>query len=419
MRLVLFTPQLPYPPHQGTTIRNFNIIKYLAPRHEITLVSFGTPDELENAAPLRAMCRRIEIAPYPSRSLWQRALSTISSPLPDMGLRLESQAMRALSESVGRAEPCDVLQVEGIEMAGYVRSALRSDSTRPAPRPTLVFDDHNAEYVLQRTAFQSDIRRISRWPAAWYSWIQWRKLASYERQVCQRADHVVACSETDAAAIRALFGKRSQMPARQPPVTVIPNGVDTEYYVPSDAVCNKPLADVALAFTGKMDFRPNVDAMVWFCSEILPLIRAEIPLAHITIVGQKPSPRILGLEAQRGVKVTGWVPDTRAFVADAALYVVPLRMGSGTRLKVLEAMAMGKAIVSTARGAEGIEATPGRDLEIADSSEAFAHTAAALLRDPDRRKRLGRAARALVESKYDWRTIVPGFERLYQTHPQG
>ncbi|MEW5718372.1 MAG: glycosyltransferase [Chloroflexota bacterium] len=407
MRLLILTPQLPYPPQQGTTIRNFNIIKHLAPRHEITLVSFGTPEELQNAAPLRALCRRIEIAPYPARALAQRAWTTFTSPLPDMALRLKSAPMHAVVNSL-RGEAFDIIQVEGIEMARY---ALQSKIENPQPK--IVFDEHNAEYVLQRTTFESDARRVTRWYAALYSLIQWKKLERYERACCHRADQIVACSDADARAIAALLNPKSEIINHKSEISVIPNGVDTEFYVPSDQVCAKPLAERALVFTGKMDFRPNIDAMTWFAAEILPRLRAEIPHARLIIVGQKPAPRIRALQQQPGIEVTGWVADTRPYVSDAAVYVVPLRMGSGTRLKVLEAMAMGKAIVSTTRGVEGIALTPGRDALVADTPTEFARVVVTLLRDPERRHELGRHARTLAEEKYDWRKIIPQFEQVY------
>ena len=406
MRLVFLTPQLPYPPQQGTTIRNFNIIKHLAPRHEITLVSFGTQQELDDAAPLCALCKRIEIAPHPTRSLAQRAWTTLTSAMPDMGLRLKSAAMHALVNRILRDEQFNVVQVEGIEMARYLpTSTLRVQF----PTSKFVFDDHNAEYVLQRTAFESDLHLPKRWHAALYSLIQWKKLERYEHSVCLHANHVVACSDADANAIQSLISTLRV----QSPISIIPNGVDTDHFVPSDEVCAKPLADLSMVYAGKMDFRPNIDAMTWFCADILPRIRAEIPLAHIVIVGQKPAPRIHALAHQPGVEVTGWVADTRPFVADAAIYVVPLRMGSGTRLKVLEAMAQAKAIVSTTRGIEGIDLVPDRDVILADSPDEFARAVIALLHDPARRQSLGRNARALAESKYDWRQIVPRFEKIY------
>ncbi len=423
MRLLFLTPQLPYPPQQGTTIRNFNIIKHLAPRHEITLLSFGTLEELQNADPLRALCRRVEIAPYPARTITQRAVSTLFARLPDMALRLKSDEMHALAAQTLRDETFDVIQIEGIEMARYLmevgRWKLQVGASLQSPLSTLhsplsVFDDHNAEYVLQRTAFESDARRVSRWHAALYSLIQWKKLERYERDNCLLADHIVACSDADANSISQLVASQFAIRNSQSAISVIPNGVDTDHFVPSDEVCAKPLAELAMVFAGKMDFRPNIDAMLWFCDEILPRIRAEIPLAHIVIVGQKPAPRIATLRKRPGVEITGWVPDTRPYIADAAVYVVPLRMGSGTRLKVLEAMAMGKAIVSTARGVEGIELSSDRDALIADTPDEFARAVVALLRDAARCRALGQSARALVEAQYDWRKIVPKFDAVYQ-----
>jgi glycosyltransferase involved in cell wall biosynthesis len=153
--------------------------------------------------------------------------------------------------------------------------------------------------------------------------------------------------------------------------------------------------------------------MTWFAADILPRVRAEIPNARLAIVGQKPAPKIVALQQQPGIKVTGWVADIRPHIVAAAIYVAPLRMGSGTRLKVLEAMALGKAIVATTRGIEGIALTRDRDVVIADTPEEFARALIALLRDPERRCALGRAARALAEEKYDWRALVPMFDQVY------
>ncbi len=414
MKLVFLTPQLPYPPHQGTTIRNFNIIKGLASRHEIDLLSFGEEVELESS-PLREICRRIETVSPPTRSTLRRVAETFFSTQPDMARRLQSRALAEKLAAMLRENKYDVVQIEGIEMAAAWLKVkgwkVKSSSARTDLQPvnvqpsTVVFDDHNAEYVLQRTAFEADRRRAKRLPAALYSFAQWKKLARFERTICLRADRVVVVSHPDSEALTALDSRISPV--------VIPNGVDLEHYVPSDEVCAKPLAGLSVVFTGKMDFRPNVDAALWFADEILPALRREIPLAHISFVGQKPNARVRALEEHKGIEVTGWVPDTRPYIADAAVYAVPLRMGGGTRLKVLEAMAMGKAIVSTTRGAEGIECTPGRDIVIADDEREFADAIAALMRDKARARQLGANARKVVEEKYDWNKIVPKFEGIY------
>lgn len=394
MNLLFLTPQLPFPAHQGTTLRTFNILKQIALHHATTLITFGTSAELESAQPLTELCKRIEIVTPPHRSPLRRAFTTITSDLPDMGLRLESKPMHALIQDVLSQGEFDWIQIEGIEMARYYAKSV-------AARARVVFDDHNAEYMLQRSAFESDVRSPVRWLGALYSLIQWRKLARFEKKVCLDVDSVVAVSGSDDKALRALD-------SRIRPI-IIPNSVDTDFYRYDPEDSNSSL----LVFTGKMDFRPNIDAMIWFCKEILPILRKTLPDVRLKIVGQKPSRRVSSLAQNQGVVVTGAVEDVRPFISEAAVYVAPLRMGSGTRLKILEAMAMGKAIVSTRRGAEGIECLNGRELILADTPDEFATSIGTLLQNAARRKELGRNARRLVEEKYEWKHFVPIFESIY------
>lgn len=394
MNLLFLTPQLPFPTHQGTTLRTFNLLKQIAPHHRTTLLTFGTSAELESAQPLIELCKRIEIVTPPHRSLLRRAFTTLTSALPDMGLRLESKEMHALIKDVLSQGEFDWIQIEGIEMARYYAESV-------AARARVVFDDHNAEYMLQRSAFESDVRSPVRWLGALYSLIQWRKLVRFERKVCMEVDSVVAVSRSDDKALRALDSCITPI--------IIPNGVDTDFYHYAPEDTNSSL----LVFTGKMDFRPNIDAMLWFCRDILPILRKTFPDVRLKIVGQKPSYRVSSLAQNQGVVVTGAVEDVRPFISEAAVYVVPLRMGSGTRLKILEAMAMGKAIVSTRRGAEGIECLDGRELILADTPDEFATSIGTLLQSEARRKELGGNARRLVEEKYEWKQIVPLFESIY------
>lgn len=421
MKILFLTPQVPYPPQQGTTIRNYNIMRVLAKRHQLDLLSFGTQEQL-NGSPLNDICGEIKVVEPPTRSLARRAFETFFSTLPDMARRLHSPVFNAALGATLAAGGHNVIQIEGIEMAGAwlrvagsradgskvhdesTRSSLMLSDSKPA---TVVFDDHNAEYVLQRSAYESDRGRPSRFHAAAYSFIQWHKLAPFERQVCLHAGNVAAVSDQDAQNLAALDHRIKP--------TVIPNGVDLETFVPSDQVCAKPLAEVSAVFTGKMDFRPNVDAALWFADAILPVLRQEIPLAHVSFVGQRPSPAVQSLGTRPGVQVTGWVADTRPYISDASVYVVPLRMGGGTRLKVLEAMAMGKAIVSTKLGVEGIACEPGRDLVVADDARDFAQAVCMLMRDAGRRKELGESARRLAERAYDWQKIVPKFDAIYDS----
>lgn len=400
MKLLLLTPQYPFPPHQGTTIRNFHLLRYLAARHDVHLLTFDAqPADTPTAAddPLPRLCQRItRVQMPPRRSIPKRAWSTLFSPFPDMALRLASEAMSMHLARLIREEEFDVVQVEGIEMAAF---GFLVTVKPPGSRPLLVFDDHNAEYVLQHSAYETDRRDPRRWPGALYSRIQWRKLTRYEARCCRTFDRVVAVSDTDAAALRTL--EPTVM------VDVIPNGVDTAAYQP------RPLPDdpaPTLVFTGKMDFRPNVDAMLWFCNHILPHVTSRAPDTRLMIVGQSPHPRLQPLARDPRVTLTGYVPDVRPLIAEAAVFVVPLRMGGGTRLKVLEAMAMGKAIVSTTLGCEGLDVVPGQEVVLADDEEQFADEVVALLNDPLRAGALGRRARAFVETRYAWDSITPLLE---------
>ena len=392
MKILFLTPELPYPPDRGASIRSFNLIKNLAPQHEIHLLSFSTGD-LAEAGPLLDLCSQIETLPAPHRSTLQRLLSILLSPLPDMALRLPSLEFEIKLKALLQGEKFDLVQVEAIEMARYIPTVI--ESHRPPP---LIFDDINAEYLLQKRAFETDLRHL-RWLGAAYSLIQWRKLRRYEAWACRRADQVVAVSEADKEALCLL------VPGL--PVSVVPNGVDTRYYQPGDGE-----TDGSLVFTGKMDFRPNVDGVLWFFERVWPLVKGRLPPARLLVVGRNPSPRLSPLLQDPQVTVTGFVPDVRPYIARASIYLVPLRMGGGTRLKVLEAMAMGKAIVSTSLGCEGIKTT-GQELVIADNESDFAQRVIDLWGDEERRKGLGVAARRLAK-KYDWTLITPLLEDVYE-----
>ena len=408
--LLVLTSQLPYPPHQGATIRSYNLIRQLARNAHIDLLSFvNNREELAGAGPLRELCRRLDVEPTPRRSLVQRALTTLFSPQPDMALRVAAPAFHAKLDSYLHGGNYDAILCISIEMGPYLEHAASWRQTLPAgaTRPRLIFDDLNAEYLLQQRAFETDRRQLNhprRWAGAFYSLIQWQKLRRFEARLCRLADDVVAVSEADALALQRIApGVR---------VTVVPNGVDLERYQSAPATfdcCASP----SLIFTGTMDFRPNVDAVIWFADEVLPLIRREAPEVTFVVVGRDPHPSVCALQDRAGIVVTGAVPDDLPYFRDATVYVVPLRVGGGTRLKVLAAMAMEKGIVSTSLGCEGLGVEHGREVLIADTPADFAVQTLALLKDPARRESLGRAARQFVAARYGWPALAPRLERLY------
>ncbi len=402
MRLLLLTPQLPYPPHQGTSLRNYNLIAQLAKRHQVCLLTFLESDQsLDDAGPLIEACEWVDTLPVPRRSNATRLRQMLTTRRPDMSWRLWSPPFRDRLTMRLAETSFDVVQIEGIELAPYVPTIEAAPS-----RPLTVYEDHNAEWVLQKRACLTDLRIPRRWPAAFYSFVQWMRLKGYEADVCRCADHVVAVSEADRDAILAV--------APGVTINVVPNGVDLDEYT----AYNGPVEPCDLVFTGKMDFRPNVDAMLWMGREVWPLIRRRRPESRMAIVGQRPHPRLEPLHEEAGITITGWVPDVRPYIAGATVYVAPLRVGGGTRLKLLQAMAMGAAIVATSLGAEGFPVTHGRELLLADTPGDFAQAVLRLLEDPEQRNQLGRSARRFVEATYGWDTLVPKLEALYDNTPR-
>ncbi|MFZ0546482.1 MAG: glycosyltransferase [Candidatus Promineifilaceae bacterium] len=400
MKILLLTPQEPYPPHQGTSLRNFYILKGLSLQHEITLLTFR--DFLTGFKPatttiLDDLCQEIYTVPAPNRTMATRLKRLFVDRRPDMAHRLESPAFNTALTQLLTEQSFDVVQIEGIELAQSM-ALVRQHS----PHSRLIFDDHNAETELQRRAFLTDLRHPTRWPAALYSWIQVGRLRRFERWACQTADAVTVVSETDAAHIRSLGVTTS--------VTVIPNSLDIMEYRTRET---EPAFDYDLIFSGKMDYRPNIDAVLWFADEIWPFLKEKRPQITWVIVGQKPHARLERLKEMSGITITGWVESVQPYLAGAAVYVMPFRMGSGTRLKLIEAMAAGKAIVSTPVGAEGFPVTHDRELLLADDPVQFAESVLALLEAGERREELGKKAAEFAE-QYDWRVIVPAFEEAYK-----
>ena len=407
-KILLLAPQWPDPPRQGAAIRNLQIALYLARRHSVTLLTFE-PDGPVDKSRLEDVCEQVEVVPPPVRSQTERLKSLALSSRPDMAWRLHSPLMEERVRNVAASTAFDAIHTEGIEMAPYALLAHEILSGRGI-KSAITYDAHNAEYMLQRRAFTTDLPHLGRLPRAIYSLVQWWRLRNFERKFCLASDKVIAVSDADA---RALGRLSTSVPAR---TLVIPNGVDPAYWSRDAAVSSDgvPVHDSdTLVFDGTMDFRPNVDAVLWFASEVWPRIRAERPRARFFIVGRNPSPEVISLGQTAGITVTGAVQDPRPWVASADVYVVPMRMGGGVRLKVLQAMAMGCAVVSTPVGAEGIAVTHNEHLLLASTPSDFVRAILTLLDDPMRRAALGTSARGLVSTRYAWEVLLPMLDKVY------
>jgi glycosyltransferase involved in cell wall biosynthesis len=224
-------------------------------------------------------------------------------------------------------------------------------------------------------------------------------MRAFERAQCRRFDHVVAVSTRDLDVFRKDYQVKS--------VSEVPTGVDTEYFRPAGEVEAQPLD---LVFTGSMDWLPNEDAVLYFTEAILPRVRAALPGVTLTVVGRNPSPRVIALSRRDpAVRVTGSVPDVRPYIERAALFVVPLRVAGGTRLKIYEAMAMERAVISTSIGAEGLPVRDGVDIILADAPERFAMAVIGLLNDRGRAAQLGERAAGLVRTEFTWNRAAEKF----------
>lgn len=406
MRILVLTPQLPYPPHQGTSLRNYHILRGLAERHVITLLSFvdaGQAVDEEAIQPLLALCERMRTVPAPpARTHAQRLGQLLTSRRTDIEQRLRSDVFDIALRRLLSETQFDVVQIEGLELAPRMATVREAQ-----PRARLVFDAHNAETALQERALEADRGNWRRLAAFGYSWVQVGRLRRLERWACLTADGVTAVSENDRAQLEQLA------PALRGQIHVIPNCLDVASYDLTGVVV-PPECRFDLLFSGKMDYRPNIDAVLWFADAVWPRIVAHRPQTTWAIVGQKPHPRLERLRQLPGVTVTGWVEEVRPYLAGTAVYVMPFRVGSGTRLKLIEAMAARKAIVSTRLGAEGFPARHEQELLLIDDPAAMATAVLTLLDDPDERVRLGAAAHQFAQ-QYDWRRVIPRFEALYQS----
>ncbi len=400
MRLLILTPTLPYPLHQGGAIRNYGIIHGLhTAGHDITLLCFHNGNPSVQSTPLENLCSRIETVPFPQRGMAQRLRDLVLSQQPDLAQRLKSKLFSQRLCSLLEEVNFDVVQFEGLEMARFLPIVRQYQ-----PNTKLVYDAHNAESALQEVIYQVDKKNLKRLPIAIYSRIQAQRIAHFEHIICQQVDAVIAVSEEDARILRPFRTDHK--------VTVVSNGIFADDYESNDGQLD--LGNHVLTFTGKMDYRPNIDAMLWFSEAILPLIHLQVPDVRLYIVGQKPHPRLETLRDKKNIELTGWVPKIRPFLHATHVYVAPLRMGSGTRLKILEAMASGCAVVATQIAAAGIADSAHEALIVADTEEAIAQNVIALLKNPAQSKALGQAARDFVQQNYDWSLLIPHLLQIYK-----
>ncbi|MBI3932744.1 MAG: glycosyltransferase [Acidobacteria bacterium] len=381
-----------WPLDAGGRLRSYHVVRELSERHAVTVLTTHGPGE--EAAALAEALPRCETVSFPhaapkhgSAAFAAALLRSWLSPLP-VDLRrwrvaaLQAEARRRLA--AGAADLC---------VADFLTAVPNLPVRSSTP---VVLFEHNVEHVIWRRLAEVERRPWRRLPLE----LEWRRMRRFEGRACAGAALTVAVSEADRRALAGL--------APQARVEAMPTGVDTGYFHPNGT----RVLPGGLVFSGSMDWYPNEDAMLHFVTEVLGRIREEVPDASLTVAGRNPSVRLRSAAEAAGVRVTGTVADVRPFVAEAAVFVVPLRVGGGTRLKILEALAMGKAVVSTTVGAEGLPLEPGVHYLRADDPETFARAVVSLLLDPVQREALGEAGRRLVLGRHSWARAARAFEEL-------
>ena len=380
-----------WPATTGGRVRSLNTIAELARGHQVTVITtHSNGDDPDGLKQQLAGCERVISVPYavPKRDsaafVGAVARSWFSHYPVDLWKWRVPEVRHAVREvlAAGNVDVC---------VADFLFAAANVPTS---PRVPVLLFEHNVEYLIwQRLASLE----TSPWKRALFE-MEWRKLRACEAEACRRAALTVTVSDDDRQRLEELGAGIRAVP--------IPTGVDTRYFTPQRS------AEVAgrLVFSGSMDWHPNEDAVCYFADEILPRIRVEVPGVSFTIVGRNPSARVRELAARPGIVVTGTLDDVRPSIAEGSVYVVPLRAGSGTRIKIFEALSMGKAVVSTSVGAEGLALESGRHFLAADTAHDFAHAVIRLFRDAARRRALGDAGRALVEANYSWSKVARLFE---------
>jgi glycosyltransferase involved in cell wall biosynthesis len=379
LSVLVVTAQFPYPPRSGFAMRVFQLVQGLARVHDLTLLSYIEPEQRAQVDGLRQRCgievEAVEWRPRSRRAKRLAQVASLASLAPYASRELRRPAMQEAIDAVCARTRFDVIQLES--------SLLCSFDLPPGPR--LIIDEHNLESEVHARAGARERSRTRRLFGA----IEAARLRRFERACWKRADACIVTSPREEPLIRAH--------APETDVAVVPNGVDLDQFRPA---ADAALPDTAI-FNGRLDYRPNLDGASWLVEEIWPRVLERRPGARLAIVGRGDR-RDLDRLRSPSVDVTGEVPEVIPLLAAAAVVLVPIRMGGGTRLKVVEGLAMGKAMVSTTLGCEGIDVRDGVHLVIEDDADAFAQAVFAVLAEPERAAMLGRNGRALMEGKYSW-----------------
>jgi glycosyltransferase involved in cell wall biosynthesis len=392
MNALVIDEEIPWPLNTGKKIRTYNLVQRLQKKHTITYLCYGDPGGV------LPDCPNVTLLTLPSPVLEQKGarfyrslITNLCSPRPYI---VDRHYSRSLAEKARALTADGSFDLVHCEWTPYSENILGLFGRVPA-----VLSAHNVEAQIWERYFEAETNPLKKG----YIWLQWQKLLRYEAETARKYSTVMTVSGPD----RETFLKRYA--CRR--VTVVPNGVDEQYFAPSRAV----IQPGNMVFTGSMDWRPNQDGVRYCIEEVFPLIKRRIPETTFTVVGRKPPAWLTRMAGQvDGVTVTGTVDDVRPYMERSALYIVPLRIGGGSRLKILEAMGMGKTVLSTSIGAEGLDVTDGTDIILRDTPHDLAEAACRVLNDPGSYSSYGLAGRALILRSYTWDAIAKTMDEVWE-----
>ena len=417
MKILYLAHRIPYPPNKGDKIRSFNEIKYLSRRHEIHLACLAdNPKDLKYECDLKKYCKTTNVIFINPKLAKLKSTIRLFSTKPLSICYFYSKRLQKAIDHLLSTHHFDCIfcfsspmaeyifrskfLVSGFQKLGFNKNINRPETSNQQPATKIMdFVDVDSDKWAQYAQYV-------RFPQSWIYRLESRKLARYEKKVAETFDHSIFVTGSEVKIFK------DQNPHIKN-ITAIPNGVDLDYFSPR--FCQKPetsLQQPVIVFTGAMDYFANIDGVVWFTKEILPLIKKEIPEIRFYIVGSNPTKEVLSLSDNNNVTVTGYVPDTREYLGKATVVVVPLRIARGIQNKILEAMAMGIPVVTTPQAFEGIEAQPGRDLILGENAEKIAEGVIKLIREASLRKSLGDNARRVIENNYSWTKNLEKLDRI-------
>ena len=390
MNILFLCHRFPYPPNRGGKIRPFNMIRHLSRDHAVTVGTLAhSREELKAGEKLKDHCEEVIAEVLPSSVRWAQALQALPASTPSSVAYFHSARLRQRLLQAWQEKHFDAVWVHCAFAAQYVpqlRGGFR----------VLDYGDLDsfkwAEYAQRRA-----------WPLAWGYALEARKLRRFEKEIARCFQQITV---TTAGELEAFNNLGIDLPCR-----VIVNGVDLEYFRPP---VSRPAASQVIAFLGRMDYFPNIDAVTYFARQVLPAIRQALPHVEFRIIGSNPTKRVRALATEAGITVTGYVKDVRPFLQDVAVGVVPVRIGRGTQNKMLESMAMGIPTVASGTAAKGIQAVSGKHFLMAETPHDFAQKVIELLQSPGLRAKLAAAARTQVEGTHNWQVSLRKMDAILE-----